>query len=151
MLMMTMPGDRLSYYMTSDVAEMRLSVFDETEKITRELGFYPTQANTKLLTQMALYNVAILFIGLVFNVLIILFVVISVLLIYSLLMITTETKTFDFGVMRLVGLSSKGFVAMIFTQAVMFVIPSIVCAYICSFPCLWGILSKLLSTDMTKG
>ena len=92
---------------------------------------------------MSLYNVAILFIGLVFNVLIILFVVISVLLIYSLLMITTETKTFDFGVMRLVGLSSKGFVAMIFTQAVMFVIPSIICAYICSFPCLWGILSKL--------
>ena len=64
---------------------------------------------------MSLYNFAILFIGLVFGIVIILFVIISVLLIYSLLMITTETKTFDIGVMRLVGLSSSGFVAMMLT------------------------------------
>ena len=38
-----------------------------------------------------------------------------ILLIYSLLMITTETKTFDTGVMRLLGLTSKGFVGMILT------------------------------------
>lgn len=50
MLMMTMPGNRLSYYETSDVAKMRISVFGETKKITDEIGFYPTQANTKLLT-----------------------------------------------------------------------------------------------------
>ena len=68
---------------------------------------------------------------------IILFVVISILLIYSLLMITTETKTFDIGIMRLIGLSSSGFVAMIFTQAIMFVIPSIICAYVCAFPTLY--------------
>ena len=67
---------------------------------------------------MQLYNFAILFIGLVFSIVIILFIVISILLIYSLLMITTETKTFDIGIMRLIGLSSSGFVAMIFTQAV---------------------------------
>ena len=65
--------------------------------------------------------------------------VISILLIYSLLMINTETKTFDIGIMRLIGLSSYGFVAMIFTQAVMFVLPSIIFAYICSFPTLWAI------------
>ena len=76
---------------------------------------------------------------------IILFVVISILLIYSLLMITTETKTFDIGVMRLLGLSSSGFVAMIFTQAVMFVIPSIICAYLCSFPTIYLIFLKLFN------
>ena len=64
---------------------------------------------------MQVYNFAILFIGLVFNILIILYIAISILLIYSLLMITTETKTFDFGIMRLVGLSSRSFVVMIFT------------------------------------
>ena len=60
------------------------------------------------------YQYAVLMIGLVFNILIILFIIISVLLIYSLLMITTETKTFDYGVMRLVGLSNYGFVSLIF-------------------------------------
>mmetsp|Transcript_38324 Transcript_38324/g.50277 ORF Transcript_38324/g.50277 Transcript_38324/m.50277 type:complete len:175 (-) Transcript_38324:1750-2274(-) len=151
MLMMTLPGDRLSYYETSDVAKMREKVQDVTNEINDALGFYPVIAHTQLLTLMVQSNFAILFIGLVFNILIILFVVISVLLIYSLLMITTETKTFDIGVMRLVGLSSYGFIAMIFTQAVMFVIPSIIFAYVCSFPALYMIFYVFFDNDFVKG
>ena len=52
-------------------------------------------------------------VGLIFDIMLILFVAISVLLIYSLLMINIETKTFDIGVMRLVGLSKGGFIGMI--------------------------------------
>lgn len=69
------------------------------------------------------------------------------LLIYSLLMITTETKTFDTGIMRLLGLNNCGFVSMILTQAVMFVIPSIICAYIGAYPALYFIFKKLLKSD----
>ena len=58
---------------------------------------------------------AVLFIGLIFDILLIMFVIVAILLIYSLLMISVETKAFEIGVMRLVGLSKKGFVAMIFT------------------------------------
>ena len=64
---------------------------------------------------MQIFSAAILAIGLVFDIMLIMFIMISVLLIYSLLMITIETKTFDTGVMRMTGLSSRGFVAMIFT------------------------------------
>jgi ABC-type antimicrobial peptide transport system permease subunit len=83
----------------------------------------------------------------VFNIVIILFVVISILLIYSLLMITTETKTFDVGVMRLTGLSSCGFISMILTQGVMFVLPSILSAYICAYPILFFIFKKLFGNS----
>ena len=100
---------------------------------------------------MNLYSFALLFIGLVFNISLIMFVIISVLLIYSLLMITTETKTFDTGIMRLIGLSDSGFVAMILTQAIMFVIPSIICAYICSYPSLYFIFKKLFKNDLGDG
>ena len=55
----------------------------------------------------------ILFIGLVANLVVILFVIIAVLLIYSLLMISIEKKTFEFGVMRLAGLSKNGLIALI--------------------------------------
>ena len=64
---------------------------------------------------MQLYSPAIMTIGLIFDIMLIMFIMISVLLIYSLLMITIETKTFDIGVMRLVGLSKHGFIAMIFS------------------------------------
>ena len=92
-----------------------------------------------LLTLLKDYSNRTLMIGLIFDILLIIFVTVSILLIYSLLMITTETKTFEFGVMRLVGLSKTGFVTMIMIQAVFFVIPSIIIAYICSIPSLYGI------------
>ena len=42
-----------------------------------------------------------MFVGLIFDVLLLIFVVVSCLLIYSLLLISVETKTFEIGVMRL--------------------------------------------------
>ena len=56
---------------------------------------------------------SILFIGLIFDVLLLIFIVVSCLLIYSQLLISIETKTHEIGVMRLVGLTKFGFTGMI--------------------------------------
>ena len=66
-----------------------------------------------VLEEMELFSTAILFLGLIFDIIIRLFVFLSVLLIYSLLMISVESKTFEFGVMRMVGLSKSGLIYMI--------------------------------------
>ena len=58
---------------------------------------------------------SILFIGLIFDILLIMFVVVAVLLIYSLLMISVETKTHEIGIMRLVGLSKLYICVYIYT------------------------------------
>ena len=55
----------------------------------------------------------ILFIGLIFDILLIMFIVVAVLLICSLLMISVDRKTHEIGIMRLVGLSKGGFGGMI--------------------------------------
>lgn len=74
--------------------------------------------------------------GLIFDIIIMLFIILSVLLIYSLLMISVESKTFEFGVMRMVGLNQTGIVSMIVVQAFMFVMPSVIVGFILSFPTL---------------
>ena len=79
---------------------------------------------------------ALLAIGLVFKILLLIFIVVSVLLIYSLLLISVETKTFEIGVMRLMGLSKFGFVGLILTESMCFVFPSIVAGFITSMPIL---------------
>lgn len=66
-----------------------------------------------ILAAMELASQAILFLGLIFDLVIILFISLSVLLVYSLLMISVESKTFEFGVMRMVGLSQSGLIHMI--------------------------------------
>jgi ABC-type antimicrobial peptide transport system permease subunit len=60
------------------------------------------------------YSIAILFFHLVFDIVELIFIIISILLIYSLLLIRVETKTLEIGIMRMVGLSKGGLVLMIF-------------------------------------
>ncbi len=94
---------------------------------------------------MKTYSGIILLIGLVFDVLLCILVVISCLLIYSLLLISVQTKSFEYGVMRLVGLTKKGYVAMIMTQAAMFVLPSVILGFLLSVPCLAGVWSIMFA------
>jgi len=83
--------------------------------ITNYLGLYEIGTDLNLLFAMEKYSYAVLFIGLIFDVLLLIFVVVSCLLIYSLLLISVETKTFEIGVMRLTGLTKCGFIGMIMT------------------------------------
>jgi len=94
------------------------------------------------------YSDAIMLIGLTFSVINIIFIILSSLLIYSLLMITVETKDFENGILRLVGLSKLAYSCMILLQAVSFVLPSIILGFAVSPLCLWALNSFLFSADM---
>lgn len=89
-----------------------------------------------------------MFIGLIFDVLLFIFVVVACLLIYSLLLISVETKSFEIGVMRLVGLTKAGFIGLVLTQAGMFVLPSVVMGFVLSVPCIWSLYSVLFEDDL---
>ena len=127
---------------------IQANVIAYSSKIVDALGFYPVVTYLDLLNKMQTYSMAVLFVGLIFDILLILFVIVSVILIYSLLLISVETKTFDIGVMRLVGLSKTGFVLMIFTQAAMFVIPAVVLGFASSLPMMYFLYSILFTKDL---
>ncbi len=54
-----------------------------------------------------------MFVTIIFDLVVILLVVISVLLIYSLLVINVETKAFEIGVQRMVGMTKLGLIVMV--------------------------------------
>lgn len=87
-----------------------------------------------LLSEMETYNLAILMFNLVFRIVITIFILISTLLVYSLLMIGVEGKTHESGIMRMVGVSKVGLTLMIFLQSLMFVIPAILLGFALSIP-----------------
>jgi len=63
-------------------------------------------------------------------------------------MISVETKTFEIGVMRMVGLSKVGLIMLIILQSLMFVLPAIILGFAACFPILKGIFSFLLTDDL---
>ncbi len=100
------------------------------------------------MTDMQSYSTAVLFMGLIFDIIILLFVIIAILLIYSLLMISVETKTFEIGVIRMVGLSKSGIIFMIFLQGLMFVLPAIILGFAMCFPALRLVYSFLFTEEL---
>lgn len=104
-----------------------------------------------ILDEMEIYNLAILLFNLVFDVVLLIFIVISILLIYSLLMIGVETKTFETGIMRMVGVTKGGTILMVIMQGVMFVLPSIISGFVLSFPLLAVIYIKVFKESLTNG
>ncbi len=74
-------------------------------KIEDQLGFYSIKITDSLIDDVAAFSRYVMFIGIIFDLVVALLVIISVLLIYSLLIINVETKTFDIGVQRMVGLT----------------------------------------------
>jgi len=67
--------------------------------------------------------------GGIFNIVLLLIASISTLLIYSLLMVTAETKVFDNGVLRMVGVTKLDCVLTISMQSLSFVVPSLLISY----------------------
>jgi ABC-type antimicrobial peptide transport system permease subunit len=93
---------------------MQTKVLQQTNTVMKDLGFFEPAAELPLLMEMATLQYGVLLLGIVFDVVIILLIAISVLLIYSLLMVTVETKTFENGVLRMVGISTNDCVSLIF-------------------------------------
>lgn len=69
------------------------------------LGFFPIDFSLPVLEQMLVLSLAVLFLGLIFTLVIVIFVAISILLIYSLLLTSVETKAYEIGIFRMVGLN----------------------------------------------
>ena len=66
------------------------------------------------------------FLQLIFNLVMLLLFVISVLQIYSLLMLSVQSKSFMQGIMRMVALSENILIGFVIIQSFMFVNPSII-------------------------
>ena len=112
-LVMTLPHPRVKYYQSSDYYKIQSGVVKYAADVVDALGFYPVRISLDVLKAMEIFSQAILFLGLIFDMIILLFIMLSILLIYSLLMISVESKTFEFGVMRMQGLSKTGLIYMI--------------------------------------
>jgi ABC-type antimicrobial peptide transport system permease subunit len=100
---------------------------------------------------MELFNYSVLLLGLVFNIILLVFIVISVLLIYSLLMIGVETKTGETGIMRMMGTNKKGLVSMVAIQSAMFVFPAILAAFALCFPHIGVCYTQIFQEKLTEG
>jgi hypothetical protein len=101
-----------------------------------------------LLEELQSLSLGLVFLGVIFTIVAALFVIISILLIYSLLMVTVEEKSFEIGIYRMVGVNKIGLITMVMLKAFFFVLPAIIAGYLLSILILWLVYSLLFNAAM---
>ena len=111
----TLPSPRYDYYADTNFSKVQRAVMDELNRIDNALGFFNMQSHPVLIAGLLNYQTFYMFTGLIFNVLLIIFTIVATLLVFSLLLISVESKTSELGVLRLVGLTNHSFIGFAVT------------------------------------
>jgi ABC-type antimicrobial peptide transport system permease subunit len=125
-IVVNLPSPRFEEYSDSDldVVQRRLVSFAST--LLYRIGFDQVRVSLPILSE--LYSTLrwfSLFLGLILNIIIFILLFLSVLLIYSLLMVSVETRTFQMGIMRMVGMRRSELVQLLLVQALGYSVPSV--------------------------
>ena len=119
-VLFNVPPPRYLSYPSSDFAKNAQVIVSWASILSYTLGINQVSDELPILRSMSNNQLAASFLGLVLNVIILVLTAISMLLIYSLLMISVESRTFELGILRMVGLHRSGVVQMLIVRTLLF-------------------------------
>ena len=118
------PPPRSDPYMDSDMDAVRERVAHFASDIVYKLGFHNVKATLPVMEALYVYSFISMFLGLIIDVSIVVLLFLCVILIYSLLVINVESRTFELGVLRMVGSTREEVVGLLLTQALAYAFPA---------------------------
>ena len=142
--------NRQKVYMNSNFDKIQSDVTNFGSRVYDILGVQLLDMDLPILQGLTHLKFIGMFLGIVLNIIVVVLFILSTVLIYNLLMVTVETKTFEFGTIRLLGLTKIGVAQLIFIQALSFVIPGVILGLGSSIPLLMYAGGKLENALQTK-
>lgn len=104
-MVVNVPHPRYLWYTDTDFDLLQYKITKYYNSIIDRLGYEAINIKSPLLRQMSVLSRNISTFSFLFDMVLAIFVCISVLLIHSLIMIKVETKTFETGIMRMIGVN----------------------------------------------
>ncbi|KAJ5072648.1 hypothetical protein M0811_01663 [Anaeramoeba ignava] len=115
---------RSSMYDSSNFDKIKTNFVGFVSKILYRIGFQNLDASEPLLSSLRGYRFFQLFLGLILTIIIAILIALSMILIYSLLLVSVETRTFEMAVMRTVGITKSGLIKLVIFQALFYALPA---------------------------
>ena len=151
-LIINFPKNRLNYYTEDDYDNLKDKGVKYMNKVVQEMGDLQNyRLFMPLIKSMERFKYGTTLLNLILNIILLGIFGLSLILIHSLLLITTETNSFEFGVLRLVGNSKKNVILLIIFQCLCFSIPAFILAIIFSLIILNrinAVIKDELNTDL---
>ena len=100
------------------------------------------------------FKYGVVLLNMVLNIIIFALFGLSLILIYSLLLITTETNSFEFGILRLIGNIKRNVILIIIMQCISFSVPGFILAFLLHFQILKVVnlsVKNYLHSDLNLG
>ena len=118
------PAKRRAAYLVNNYDEIQIRVVSWAATLLYHVGFNQVQTEAGILEYMRGVRFFSLFLGLIISLVIVVLLALAVILIYSLLMINVETRTFELGVLRMIGMKRANLVELVLTQAFLYALPA---------------------------
>ena len=115
---------RTDIYIDTNYDRMQDTVIEWSSKIIYFASFPQVSSSLPILDEMEKVKMFSLYLGLILSIILTILFLLSMLLIYSLLMISIETRTFELGVHRMCGMTRFNIVKLLIVQAFSFSIPA---------------------------
>ncbi|KAJ3169466.1 hypothetical protein HDU88_000655 [Geranomyces variabilis] len=115
---------RTACYSDSNYGNIAIRLLAWGSKIRFRLGFDEVDVGLDVLGTLKNVSTFSQFLSLITSIVVALFVGLSCFLIYNLLMVSVETKTFELGILRMIGQTRGGVIVMILMQAATYAIPA---------------------------
>jgi hypothetical protein len=117
------PPPRLEAYLSHDYGQVKRKVLSFVGRLSAILGYDKVNVSLTLLRELEQLRIVSMFLSLIINVIVTALSGLLILLIYSLLIVSVETRTFDLGVQRMVGMSRGGVVQLLVVQTLVQSVP----------------------------
>jgi ABC-type antimicrobial peptide transport system permease subunit len=115
---------RISVYNKNDYGNVQAAVTNFATKVLFNIGYNQVNTEFPILNYMRETRFFALFLGLIISIIVTILTTLSIILIYSLLMISVESKQFEMGVLRMIGMTRSGLVQLILLQAFCYAFPA---------------------------
>jgi hypothetical protein len=123
-VIVALPPPRTNVYLTSDFDALQKGATQWGSEVGYIVGYGHVWTPMPLLDELQDTQFVALGLGVILNVVILVLLFLSMLLIYSLLMINVDTRTFEMAVFRMLGQRRSGIVHLLLFQAMSYAIPA---------------------------
>ena len=129
-IIINLKDDRTLPYMQANYDDSVGVLTNIASKISDTLGLFPFQMDLPVLEQLLFTKSSSMVLGMMMDIIIIVLFAMSVLLIYSMKLLNIEEKTFEFGILRMLGSTKRGIIYLILTESLFFIVPAIIIGFL---------------------
>lgn len=139
------PGDRVTAYLEPNYDIVQAQLTSAGARLSYASGFSQLGISLPVMQTVRARRFVTLFLGLLLNVLLVILFTLATLLVYSLLMINVEQRTFELAVRRMLGTSLRELLGLLVFQALGYGVPSWVLGMVAAQLVVLGIMDALVS------